>query len=122
MSKKILIVDDDKDWVMMLTTRLQHEGYQVEAAFDAIQAHKQALGLKPDLILLDIMMPAGGGFGALRNLRNSTKTFTVPVIIITARGDKETKETAEGSGISGYFIKPLEMDALIKKMNEVLTQ
>ena len=121
MAKKILIVDDEKDWVRMLATRLQHEGFQTEVAFDTIQAERGALQLNPDLILLDIMMPAGGGLAALKVLRENTKTFTTPVIVITARSDMQTQTAAEKLGISGYFTKPLEMDALIKKMNEVLT-
>jgi len=120
MGKKILIVDDEKDWVMMLSKRLQHEGFAIEVAFDAIQVEPEAVQFKPDLILLDIMMPAGGGLAALKNLRGNTKTFTVPVIIITAREDQETKAAAEKSGISGYFTKPLETEALIAKINEVL--
>lgn len=120
MDKKILIVDDEQDWVQMLNTRLMHEKFQTEAAFDTIQAVTQAVRVKPDLILLDIMMPAGGGLEALRHFRENTKTFNIPVIVITAKSDKGTREIAEKLGISGYFIKPLEMDALISKINEIL--
>jgi DNA-binding response OmpR family regulator len=118
--KKILIVDDERDWVDMLSIRLVHSGYQVEVAFDGLQAVAQAAQLKPDLILLDIMMPAGGGLGALKNMRISTKTFSMPVIVITAKGDKETKEAAEKLGISGYFVKPVDMVALLLKIKELL--
>ena len=120
MKKKILIVDDEKDWVEMLSLRLIHSGYQVEVAFDGLQAVTQAVQLKPDLILLDIMMPAGGGLGVLKNMRTSTKTFSMPVIVITAKGDKETQEASEKLGISGYFVKPVDMVALLLKIKEVL--
>lgn len=118
--KQILIVDDEKDWIQMLAMRLGHEGYQTEAAFDTIQAMAQAVQLKPDLILLDIMMPAGGGLKALKNIRTSTKTFCIPVIVLTAKGDKETKEAAEGLGISGYFVKTVNTAELLAKIKEVL--
>jgi DNA-binding response OmpR family regulator len=118
--KQILIVDDEKDWVQMLAMRLGHEGYQIEAAFDTIQATAQAIQLKPDLILLDIMMPAGGGLKALKNIRASVKTFSIPVIVLTAKGDKETKEAAEGLGISGYFVKTVDTAELLAKIKEVL--
>jgi DNA-binding response OmpR family regulator len=120
MAKTILIVDDEKDWVRMLTMRLEHAGYQVEAAFDAIQAIAQTIDLKPDLVLLDIIMPAGSGIGVLENLRVNVKTFNIPVIALTGRSDKQTKEAAEKLGISGYFVKPVDMDELLEKLKEVL--
>jgi len=118
--KKILIVDDEKDWVQMLIARLEHEGYQIDIAFDALQATMQAFQAKPDLMLLDIMMPAGGGLGTLKNVRTNVKTFAMPVIIMTARGDKETKEAAEGLGISGYFIKTGDTVGLLAEIKKVL--
>ena len=118
--EKILIVDDEKDWVRMLSTRLQHAGYQVGVAFDAIQAVTQTIDLKPDLLLLDLIMPAGSGIGVLENLRENVKAFNIPVIVITGISDKQTKEAAEKLGISGYFVKPVDMDKLIEKLKEVL--
>ncbi len=120
MGKRILIVDDEKDWVKMLAIRLGHEGYQIEGAFDTVQATAQAIKLIPDLILLDIMMPGGGGLQALKNIREHLKTFTIPAIVLTARGDKETKEAAERLGISGYFVKTESTIKLVTKIKEVL--
>ena len=120
MTNTILIIDDDKDLVRMLGMRLQHEGYRVEAAFDAVQAVSQAIKLKPDLVLLDIIMPAGNGVGVLEKLRMNVKTFNIPVIALTGVSDKQTKETAEELGISGYFVKPVDMDELIENLKEVL--
>ena len=120
MGKRILIADDEMDWIQMLAVRLRHEGYQTEAALDTVQATAQAVQLKPDLILLDIMMPAGGGLEALKNIRANFKTFSIPVIVLTARGDKETKEAAEGLGISGYFVKTSSTVELVAKIKEVL--
>lgn len=122
MGEKILIVDDEKDWVQMLAMRLKHVGYLIEVAFDAVQAVMQVVQLKPDLILLDIMLPAGSGLEVLKNIRSRAKTFSIPVIILTAKGDKETKEAAEKLGISGYFVKPVDMNELLEKLKEVLTK
>jgi DNA-binding response OmpR family regulator len=118
--EKILIVDDEKDWVRMLSMRLQHEGYQIEVAFDAVQALSQTVKSKPDLVLLDIMMPAGSGLVMLEYLRENVKTFNIPVIVLTGISDKQTKEAAEKLGISGYFVKPVDMDKLIEELKEVL--
>ena len=121
MEKKILIVDDEKDWVQMLAMRLEHAGYQVEVAFDAVQAVMQVVKVKPDLMLLDIMMPAGGGLEALKNIRANVKTFSIPTIVMTAKGDdRKTKEAAEKLSVSGYFAKPVDMDKLLKKIKEIL--
>jgi DNA-binding response OmpR family regulator len=120
MAKTILIIDDDPDWVRMLSMRLQHEGYQIEVAFDAVQALSQTVKSKPDLVLLDIMMPAGSGLVMLEYLRENVKTFNIPVIVLTGISDKQTKEAAEKLGISGYFVKPVDMDKLIEELKEVL--
>jgi two-component system, OmpR family, phosphate regulon response regulator PhoB len=122
MGKKILIVDDEKVWVRMLAMSLDHEGYELEVAFDAIQATTQALRLRPDLILLDIMMPAGGGLAALKNIRTNVKTFSIPVLVLTAKGDRKTKEAVEELGVSGYFSKSMDLDELLGKIREILVK
>lgn len=120
MTKTILIIDDDKDWVWMLGIRLQHEGYKAEAAFDAAQAITQAINLKPDLVLLDIIMPAGDGVGVLEKLRKNANTINTPVIAVTAVKDRQTKEDAEKLGISGYFVKPVDVEKLMENLKEIL--
>jgi adenylate cyclase len=120
MAKTILIIDDDPDWVQMISKRLRLNGYQVEAAFDAVQAISQAIKLKPALILLDILMPAGGGIRVLDNLRGNVNTFNIPVIALTALSDKQTVETIVELGVSGYFVKPADMSKLLEKIEEVL--
>ena len=118
--KNILVVDDDKGWVRMLTERLEYEGYHVDVAFDTLNGVAQAIKLKPDLILLDILMPAGGGIIALKNIRESSITFNIPVIVITGRLDIETKEKAEKLGISDYFLKPIDSSKLMNRIREIL--
>jgi DNA-binding response OmpR family regulator len=122
MEKKILIVDDEWDWVQMLVMRLRHDGYQLDAAFDAIQAMGQAVQLRPNLVLLDIMMPGGGGLQVLKNMRTSLKLFSTPVIVVTARGDRDTKEAAMSYGISGYFTKPVDNASLLGRIKQVLRE
>jgi DNA-binding response OmpR family regulator len=119
MGNSVLIVDDEQDWVRMLGLRLEHEGYQIEAAFDAVQAVGQAIRLKPKVILLDIMMPGGGGLTALKHMKANANVFPIPVIVVTAKGDKETRKAAEKLGSAGYFVKPVDMSELVAKMKEV---
>jgi len=113
-------VDDEKDWVQLLAMRLLSEGYEIDYAFDALYAVTKAVKLKPDLLLLDIMMPAGGGINALKNIRRNVKTFALPIIIVTARSDEEIKEATEKLGISGFFVKSEDINELLKRINEVL--
>ncbi len=119
MAKKILIIEDEKILVQLLASGLQHDGYQVGAAFDANQGTMSVIREKPDLVLLDIMMPAGSGLDVLNKLRANTKTSTIPVIVMTARSDNETKEAAEKLGISGYFVKGGDSAELMAKIKEV---
>jgi DNA-binding response OmpR family regulator len=102
--------------------RLGHAGYQVEAAFDAVQAVGQAVRTRPDLILLDTMMPASGGLVALKNLKANPKVFAVPVIVVSARGDKESRTVARELGAAGFFVKPVDMTELMASMRMVLRE
>jgi two-component system, OmpR family, response regulator len=120
MVKTILIVDDEKEWIQMLGMRLAREGYRIEAGFDALQAVNRAVQLRPHLIILDLMMPGGGGFVALNNIRANAKVFGVPVIVVSARGDKDAKDSAERLGISGFFVKPLHMGRFMNRIGQVL--
>ncbi len=118
--KKILIIDDEADWIKVLIPRLEHEDYEVVAAFDPATGIKQIKDTKPDLILLDIMMPSGGGMQVLKYVRASAPTFNIKVIIITARSDQETRDETEKVGISGYFVKPIDTTEVLKKIKETL--
>ena len=92
MAKKILIVDDDKEIALLLASRLKANKYEVVVAYDAVEAVAKAFKEKPDLILLDIKMPAGGGLSVMQNLRNAADTATIPVIVITAYPSQEIQE------------------------------
>jgi DNA-binding response OmpR family regulator len=79
--KKILIVDDDPNVHVILKLTLEKAGYQVSSAMDAMQGPMLARTFKPDLIILDIMMPAGGGTMVYRRLKQNTLTMNIPVIV-----------------------------------------
>lgn len=118
--KKILVIDDEPDWIKMITPRLEYEGYEVVVAFDTVTGINQIRDTKPDLILLDIMMPAGGGMKVLEYVRRNAKSFNVKVIVITARSDQATRCEAEKLGISDYFIKPIDSTKVLEKIKETL--
>jgi PAS domain S-box-containing protein len=119
--KKILIVDDEPDLVKTLSVRLKSCGYQVIAATDAMSGIKQAQKERPDLILLDIMMPAGGGDTVFENLKKSHRTMLIPVILISAfLLPKKLEAKAIELGAEGSISKPFESKELIAKIKKML--
>ncbi len=119
MGKKILIVDDDPDIVNLLTRMLRKTGYEVFAAYDSYQCLKMAQEIRPDLICLDVMMPAGGGINAFNNLKSSTYTSTTPIIFITASPEEVRKQGKEFH-IDGLITKPFNKDDVINKIKELI--
>ena len=120
MKKKILIVDDVPSIVRLLTIRLKANGYETFVANDAYQCIKMARDVKPDLILLDLKMPAGGGVHALENLKSLRYTITIPIIIITALPEEKVKKLTMEMGADGFFSKPFKSVELLKKIEELI--
>jgi DNA-binding response OmpR family regulator len=124
--KKILIVDDERDIVMALMIRLKGAGYDVVTAFDGAQAVFVAHKEKPDLILLDIRMPAGDGFSVAERLKRSVNTSTIPIIFLTGSPEKKAEEKAMELGSRFYIRKPYDpeelLDAIRRALEEDLAQ
>jgi len=117
--KLILVADDDRDLVTALSIRLRAAGYGVVGAHDGDEAYSVAQETKPDLIILDVRMPSGGGFSSIDRMKHSLTTRNTPVIFLTAFDDNEMREEANRLGAAGYFRKPFndaEFMAAIKKI------
>lgn len=114
MRKTILIVDDEPDFVDMITLRLEANGYRVLKAYDGDSAFEEARRSNPDLILLDVMMPGKDGFKVLRELRRDEATRDTPVVMLTARGETKSIFKAQDSGATDYLIKPCESAELVQ--------
>ena len=106
MNQKILIVDDEPGIVRLLSMRLKAKGYEVFEAFDGIECVKIAIKVVPDLILLDIKMPQGGGVGAFERLIQLDATKAIPVIFMTAFPTVEIKKQVLKMGAKGCISKP----------------
>jgi len=89
--KKVLVVDDERDIIKALMIRLQGAGYEVVTAFDGAQAIFVAHKEKPDLIILDIRMPAGDGFSVAEKLKHSTNTVSIPIIFLTGGPERDSE-------------------------------
>lgn len=117
---KILVAEDEPDALRALTMRLQAHDYDVVAAVDAMQATARIRKEDIDLILLDIHLPAGGGFKILERLRTCPKTRTMPVIVITADPSAETKRRCHEFSCHAYFRKPYHPQRLLEAIELAL--
>jgi len=118
--KRILIVDDERDIVKALTIRLSRAGYEVVTAFDGVQGIFMAHKEKPDLIILDIRMPAANGFSVAEKLKESTETDGVPVIFLTGSPEKNSEEKALALGARFYVKKPYDPEELLDAIERAL--
>src|SRR3990167_8832116 len=109
--QKILVADDERDLVLMLKLKLEIEGFGVVEAFDGEETLSQAQKEKPDLILLDVMMPKMNGFEVCRHIKE--KNPTLPVVMFTAKGQESDKEMGKRVGADDYVVKPFEFNDLI---------
>lgn len=120
MPSKILIVDDDVDLANLLAERLKEHEYDIVVAHDGFQAIKLAHSERPDIILLDILMPAGGGINTFKNLASSEHTVGIPVIFITAYDTEEIRQNVLNMGAKDFFAKPFKMEEILKKIENVV--
>ncbi len=117
MASTILVVDDEKNIVQLARLYLNKEGYQVESAYDGAEGLKKAKSIRPDLIILDIMMPEMDGLAVCKELR---KTSNVPIIILTARGDDVDRVVGLEIGADDYVTKPFNPRELVARVKAVL--
>ncbi len=118
--KKILIADDRPEVVELVKVTLEGEGYLTIDASDGREALEKIRKEKPDLILLDIVMPKMDGFEVLSELKNDSQTEDTPVIMLTAQGQKLDQEKGKELGATGYIIKPFSPSALLERIEEIL--
>jgi two-component system, OmpR family, alkaline phosphatase synthesis response regulator PhoP len=117
----LLIIDDEEDLSLMLSFRLRNTGFDTIIANNGNKGIELAKENKPDIILLDIMMPEIDGFEVSKRLKSDAVTRGIPIVIFSALGHNNTKESLEKLGIAGFIEKPFEPELLISKINEVLT-
>ncbi len=115
-SKKILVVDDEERVREMLGFRLKLFGYEVLEASNGEEALEVATREKPDLVLLDIMMPGMDGFQVCSRLKRNEETKDIPVVILTAKADAKDVTRAVNSGAADYVVKPYDPMVLQQKV------
>ncbi len=119
MNKKILVCDVEHDVLKVVVKRLKSWGYQVFIAEDAPQGVHIAHLEKPDLILLDIMLPAGGGEAVRKGLSQSIETELIPIILFTELPEQQLRKIAEEYGAVDYIVKPYDPNILHLKILKI---
>ena len=119
---RVLIADDSETILLLLRTRLEMEGYEVITAADGvevIEAMRRESEPKPEILLLDAMMPRKSGIDALRELR--AEGVDTPVLIVSAHQDEMDAGAATDVEVSGYITKPIDFDQLFSRIAELTT-
>lgn len=119
---KILVVDDDEAVQQMLSLQLKARGYNVALAFDSASTMRIAREEAPDLILLDLGLPAGDGFLLMEELKADTYTASIPVIVLTGRDAEGNQEKAYETGAVDFFQKPINSSWLLRAIEGALAQ
>jgi len=114
--KKILLVDDSSTILMMERMILGKGPYDLVVARDGVEAVEKAVAERPDLILMDVVMPRMTGFEACRHIRANEITRGIPVILVTTRGEAENVEAGFESGCNAYITKPIDGVELLSKL------
>lgn len=119
--KRVLIVDDNADLVRIMSAHLEGHGYSVVSASDVAEAVKAVQKEKPDLIILDVVMPGGDGLSILKRLNALNPRNMIPVIVVTGM-EPGTKAEAFANGAVDFYLKPVNMDILLECIREHIGQ
>jgi DNA-binding response OmpR family regulator len=118
--KRILLVDDSETILQMESMILQQDRYEVVTARNGQEGIVKALEVKPDLILMDVLMPQLDGFAALKRLREHPDMTRIPIVMVTSKAEAESMECGYESGCSDYIIKPIDRMELVAKVKNLL--
>ncbi len=120
MTRRILAVDDSDDMLTILSYAFEHEGYEFAAAHSQSELFAALAEHKPDLVVLDLMLPGANGYQAIEGMRQSDETRDIPVIVITAKSEVLYRRISADLGVAGHLTKPFHPDELIGRVRAVL--
>ena len=120
MNKKILIIEDDPDVRLGYHIRLKANNYDTFFAADGLASMTEARKNQPDLIILDLGLPAGDGFAVMERLKASTQLAVIPIIVVSARDPRENGDRALKAGAKAYLQKPVDNDELLAVIRRLL--
>jgi len=120
MSSKILVVDDEVDIVEFISYNLEKEGYTVQTAHNGLEAVEKASSFRPDLIVLDVMMPQLDGIEACRKIRENPELSNTFIMFLTARNEEYSEIAGFDAGGDDYVFKPIKPRALLSRVNAIM--
>ncbi len=120
MRKKILIVEDNEDVALGLTVRFAGAGFEVRSVTNATDGVKAIDLFEPELVLLDLLVPGGGGFAVLKAMRRAPHTSNVPVIVMTGLDDKDYRDRIRALGVNAFLNKPCDPERLMTMTRDLL--
>lgn len=118
---RVLVVDDEPDVLLLCRLNLQQRGYELLEASDGTAALRLAREGKPDVIVLDLMLPGMDGYQVLEQLRAAVETAEIPVLVLTAKSLKADRERSRGLGASGFMTKPFLPNELCDLVESLAT-
>jgi DNA-binding response OmpR family regulator len=119
-NKKILVADDEPDFVELISMRLEVNDFEVITAKDGQEAIDKTKKEKPDLLILDLMMPKLDGFEVCRMLKFDDNFKNLPIIVLSALDQQQDREKAIEAGADEYFIKPFDLSLLLTKIKDLI--
>lgn len=119
--KRVLIVDDQADLVELLESRLEDNDYDVLKAYDGLEALEKAHREKPDLVLLDLMLPKIDGYKVCKLLKADRERSNLPIILLSAKAQQEDIRLGREAGADAYVTKPFESEELLGRIRQLIT-
>ncbi|WP_299678172.1 response regulator [uncultured Roseobacter sp.] len=120
MGKHVLLVEDEMNIVEAIRFLLSREGWEVDTHSDGASALDVIRDRRPDLVVLDVMLPGRSGFDILEELRGNDDTADLPVLMLTARGQSRDREMAEKAGVSRFMTKPFSNTEVLTAVRDLL--
>lgn len=121
LGKRVLIAEDEPHLVESLTFILSREGYEVSTAFDGEAALQELWASPPDLVILDVMLPKVNGFDILKKIRSHARLESLPVMVLTAKGQSQDRETAADIGADLFLTKPFSNKDVVAAVKDLIT-
>ncbi len=121
-TKKVLVIDDNPTDLRLIASLLEAKGYSVTAADDAAVGLELAMTMRPDVLVLDVMMPIINGYNICRLLKNHPECEKIPILLVTSRSSEEDRKIGEEAGADSYMAKPFDVDALLETVARLLNK
>ncbi len=118
--KKIFYAEDSDSLIKLMTYKLQNEGYDVTVFPNGEEVYEKVVSEKPDLVILDLMMPIKDGLTVLKEIKSNPETATIPVIMLTTNAEEETILNALEIGAEEYITKPFSTAVLLAKIKKII--